>query len=86
MAEFTLATEGAPITIRVVDGPTCPQCGGAEVLLGGPVRPFKVDMGRGGWESDCTACGLWFLPDGTVTERYPVAADRAELGRGQPGG
>lgn len=53
---------------KVVDGPICPECGGNEVLLGGPVRPFKVDAGRG-WESNCTHCKIWFLSDGTVTER-----------------
>ena len=61
--------------ILVVEGPVCPECGSAEVLLGGTVRPFKVDAGRGGWESNCDqrlgGCGLWFLPNGTVTEREP---------------
>lgn len=45
-------------------GPICPLCGGKEVLQGGPVRPYKVDAGRG-WESNCTACDIWFLDTDT---------------------
>jgi hypothetical protein len=47
------------VAIRVVKGPICPKCGGAEVLLGGPVRPFKVHN-HGRWWSNCTTCGIWF--------------------------
>lgn len=50
------------IEIKIVDGPVCPQCGGVEVLLGGPVRPYKVDLGRG-WESHCTSCDIWFTDE-----------------------
>jgi hypothetical protein len=57
-------------TIRIVSGPTCPECGGVEVLLGGPVRPFKILVNNErGWESNCTACGLWFDESGAVTSR-----------------
>lgn len=56
------------ITITVSKGPTCPECGGVEVLLGGPVRPFKIDAGRGGWESNCADCKLWFIGN-KITER-----------------
>lgn len=48
------------LSIKVTEGPTCPKCGGAEVLLDGPVRPYKIDVGDG-WESNCTNCDLWFL-------------------------
>lgn len=65
------AVDGTPITIKVVEGPTCPCCGGREVLLGGPVRPFKIHDERG-WQSHCTSCDVWFLADGTVTERNGV--------------
>lgn len=47
--------------IIVTAGPICPICGGNEVLLGGPVRPFKIHMGDiGGWSSNCTQCDIWF--------------------------
>lgn len=58
--QATGITDSGTITIRVVEGPICPKCGGKEDLLGGPVRPFKVNMGKG-WESHCTECDIWFL-------------------------
>jgi len=61
---------GMDVTIVVKDGPTCPRCGGVEVLQGGPVRPFKIDMGQG-WESNCTACSIWFIDD-RITEENGV--------------
>jgi hypothetical protein len=59
----------APLSITVAAGPTCPRCGGKEVLLGGPVRPFKVLVSEAlGWESNCTDCKIWFTDDGRITE------------------
>lgn len=54
--------ESSGLTITVKDGPICPKCGGVEVLAGGPVRPYKVDVGRG-WESHCVDCDHWFLDE-----------------------
>lgn len=56
------------VEMVMLEGPTCPCCGGVEVLLGGPVRPYKVDVGRG-WESNCTACNIWFI-DSDTKERF----------------
>jgi hypothetical protein len=52
-------TRVEPVTIQIVDGPTCPRCNSPEVLLGGTVRPFKVHDGVA-WRSNCTACSIWF--------------------------
>lgn len=56
------------LTIVVQDVCSCPLCGGNEVLLGGPVRPFKVHSPGVGWSSNCTTCGIWFSEDGTRIE------------------
>jgi len=52
-------------------GLRCPRCDRPEINEETQklwIRGYKVEMGRGGWESECLVCNIWFLDDGTITE------------------